>query len=66
MKLYVGVTDTDWFRYLHSNKVDEMNFWRPRAASQFKVLKPGELFCCSQNILIIVAAAAHSSCVTRR
>jgi hypothetical protein len=29
MKLYVGITDTNWFRYLRSSNTDEMNFWRP-------------------------------------
>ncbi len=44
MKVYVGITDTDWFRHLRSRKAEEMNFWRPRAISQFKVLEPNELF----------------------
>lgn len=44
MKLYVGITDKDWFRYLRTKNADEMNFWRPRATSQFKALEPGELF----------------------
>lgn len=44
MKLYVGITDGDWFRYLRSTHADEMNFWRPSSTSQFKALQPGELF----------------------
>ena len=44
MKLYVGITDTDWFRYLRGQNADEMNFWRPRATTQFKILEPNELF----------------------
>jgi putative restriction endonuclease len=44
MKLYVGITDTNWFRYLRSSNADEMNFWRPKATNQFKALEPGELF----------------------
>ena len=44
MKLYVGITDADWFRYLSERKAEEMNFWRPRATSQFKILEPNELF----------------------
>ena len=44
MKLYVGITDGDWCRYLRSTHADEMNFWRPRATSQFKALDCGELF----------------------
>ena len=44
MKLFVGITDSDWFRYLRDHKSDEMNFWRPRSTGHFKVLEPGELF----------------------
>jgi putative restriction endonuclease len=44
MKLYVGITDQEWFRYLRGSNADEMNFWRPRASGQFKALEPGELF----------------------
>ena len=44
MKLYVGITDADWFRYLSERNAEEMNFWRPRATSQFKILEPNELF----------------------
>lgn len=45
MKLYVGVTDFDWFS-LHASKdfVDEVNFWRPSSQSNFKVLQRGEPF----------------------
>jgi putative restriction endonuclease len=44
MKLYVGITDRDWFRYLSERKAEEMNFWRPRATTAFKILEPNELF----------------------
>ncbi|MFM8524737.1 MAG: HNH endonuclease [Cyanobacteriota bacterium] len=44
MKLYVGITDADWFRYLRQQNAEEMNFWRPRATTQFKVLEANELF----------------------
>ena len=44
MKLYVGVTDADWFRHLRDRKAEEMNFWRPKATSQFRILEPSELF----------------------
>ncbi len=30
MKLWIGVTDKDWFRFLRSlSGVEEVNFWRP-------------------------------------
>lgn len=45
MKLWIGVTDNDWFRFLRSlSGVDEVNFWQPGGRSLFKALKPGELF----------------------
>jgi putative restriction endonuclease len=44
MKLYVGITDADWFRYLRQRNAEEMNFWRPRATTQFKILEASELF----------------------
>ena len=44
MKLYVGITDSDWFRYLRQRNAEEMNFWRPRATTQFKILEASELF----------------------
>lgn len=45
MKLYVGITDYDWFK-LHASKpsVDEVNFWRPSSQLGFKVLQWGEPF----------------------
>ncbi len=29
MKLYVGVTDNNWFRFLAERQPDEVNYWRP-------------------------------------
>src|ERR1035438_1960848 len=44
MRLYVAVTDNDWFA-LHASKtqVEEVNFWRPSPDVTFKALQPGEL-----------------------
>src|SRR5216684_176993 len=44
MRLFVAVTDTDWFA-LHASKpdVEEVNFWKPSPEATFKVLQPGEL-----------------------
>jgi putative restriction endonuclease len=44
MRLYVAVTDKDWFA-LHALKaeVEEVNFWRPSPDATFKALQPGEL-----------------------
>ena len=44
MKLYIGITDRDWFRFLRARKADEMNFWRPRSTMDFGAISPGELF----------------------
>lgn len=45
MKLYVGITDNDWFK-LHASKesVDEVNFWKPSSQSGFRTLHWGEPF----------------------
>jgi putative restriction endonuclease len=44
MKLWVGVTDDDWFEYLAASRPDEVNFWQPSGSRSFKVLQPGEPF----------------------
>jgi len=44
MKLFVGVTNDKWFRFLAEQRPDEVNFWRPRSQSDFKALQPGDLF----------------------
>ena len=45
MKIYVGITDNDWFRFLRSlPDLDEVNFWQPGGTHQFRALQVGELF----------------------
>jgi putative restriction endonuclease len=45
MRLYVGITDYNWFTFLASKgRTEEVNFWRPSAQTTFKRLQPGELF----------------------
>lgn len=44
MRLYVGNTDRQWFEYLRTIQAKEVNFWRPSAKTEFRVLEPGELF----------------------
>ena len=45
MKSYIGITDKDWYDLLCSlSPLDEVNFWRPSATTDFNVLKPGDLF----------------------
>lgn len=42
MRLYVAITDSDWYGHLASLKPDEVNFWQPSASTQFRALLPGE------------------------
>jgi putative restriction endonuclease len=44
MRIFVAVTDKDWFS-LHaaSQNVEEVNFWRPSSEASFKALQAGEL-----------------------
>ena len=45
MKLWVGVTDGDWYRFLSQRPhLDEVNFWQPGGNREFTALSPGELF----------------------
>jgi putative restriction endonuclease len=45
VRAFVGITDIDWFSFLASRPdVDEVNFWQPSGATQFRALAPGELF----------------------
>lgn len=43
MKIYVGVTDKNWYEQLSRDAVDEVNFWNPGAAP-FKALQENEMF----------------------
>jgi len=44
MKIYVGVTDYDWYKVLKQANCDEVNFWKPGGKSNFKALAEGDLF----------------------
>lgn len=45
MRLWVGVTDFDWYRFLANRpELDEVNFWQPSGSVPFRALCPGELF----------------------
>ncbi len=43
MKLFVGVTDNSWFRFLRQRRPDEVNFWRPGGRG-FRAIPPGAPF----------------------
>jgi len=66
MKLYVGVTDNDWYRFLSQlPNLDEVNFWQPGGSSQFRALQPGELFLfklhAPENFIVGGGFFTHSS-----
>lgn len=45
IKIFVGITDLDWFEFLsRRSDVEEVNFWQPGGRAEFRALQPGELF----------------------
>ena len=45
LKIFVGVTDFDWFSYFSGMPgIDEVNFWQPSGSHRFQSLNPGEAF----------------------
>lgn len=44
MKMYVGVTDYDWFTLLKEQGCDEVNFWTPGGNKNFRALSENEMF----------------------
>lgn len=44
MKIFVGVTNNEWFRFLAAREPDEVNFWRPRSQNNFNAIPPGAPF----------------------
>jgi putative restriction endonuclease len=44
MKIYVGITDNDWYNFLAKERPDEVNFWTPNGNRAFRALEPNELF----------------------
>jgi len=65
MKLYVAVTDYDWFKHLKGLETDEVNFWQPGGSRLFKTLLPGEPFLFKlhspRNYIVGGGFFAHSS-----
>lgn len=43
MRMYVGITDSDWYNILKDENCDEVNFWRP-GSSKFKAVEENEMF----------------------
>lgn len=44
MKMYVGITDYDWFKTLKHSNCEEVNFWKPGGRTNFRALDEGDLF----------------------
>lgn len=44
MKIYLGVTDNNWYNYLSTIEPEDINFWQPGGNSNFKVLGSGAPF----------------------
>lgn len=44
MKLFVAVTDNEWYRFLARSQLDEVNFWQPGGGRVFRALDVGEPF----------------------
>jgi putative restriction endonuclease len=45
MRIYIGITDFNWYQFLSVRPVlDEVNFWQPTATGQFRALSSGEPF----------------------
>ena len=44
MKIWVGVTDKNWYDHLTRLAPEEVNFWQPSGSRTFRVLQPGEPF----------------------
>jgi len=45
MRIFVGITDFDWYQFLSAKpELDELNFWQPSASGQFRALSSGEPF----------------------
>ncbi len=39
MRFFVGLTDRDWYRFLAAEpRLEEVNFWQPSGAVEFKAL----------------------------
>jgi putative restriction endonuclease len=65
VRLFVAVTDKSWFDQLSASAPhDEVNFWQPSGTTQFRALRPGELFLFKLHAPNNFIAAAFSA--TRR
>src|SRR5689334_685366 len=67
VKLFVAVTDSDWFDFLAAKPRDEVNFWQPSGSASFRALSPGELFLfklhAPDNFIVGGGVFSHASVV---
>lgn len=43
MKMYVGITDYEWYIILKQARCEEVSFWRPKSNINFRALNTGEM-----------------------
>jgi putative restriction endonuclease len=44
LKIWIGITDTNWFEQLRAQKPEEVNFWQPGGSTAFRALSEAGLF----------------------
>lgn len=44
MRMYVGVTDYDWYSVPKEQNCDEVNFWKPGGKTNFKAINTNDMF----------------------
>jgi hypothetical protein len=57
MKMYVGITDNNWFNHLASIKADEVNFWQPAETKYSGQLILMSYSCLSYIVLLTLLLA---------
>lgn len=44
MKMYVGITDYEWYSILKQKNCEEVNFWKPGGKTKFKAIDVNDMF----------------------
>jgi putative restriction endonuclease len=66
VRLFVAITDRDWFDVLAREALDEVNFWQPSGRHTSRALQPGELLLFKLHVpddLIVGGVFSHGSLV---
>jgi hypothetical protein len=63
VKVYLAITDNQWFSYLSRLHPDEINFWQPGGSQAFSALEPARRFFLNSIALRILSLAAVFSSV---